>query len=49
MVQQTSTVRNNGAQNRLEIEENGLVAFATYRRENNTLMIPHVEARDGQG
>ena len=44
MVQQTSTVHNNAAQNRFEIEENGLVAFATYRRENNTLMIPHVEA-----
>ena len=39
-----SIVRDNAKQSRFEIEENGLVAFATYRRENNTVMIPHVEA-----
>jgi predicted GNAT family acetyltransferase len=44
MAEQTSIVRDNAAQNRFEIEENGLIAFATYRRENNTVMIPHVEA-----
>jgi predicted GNAT family acetyltransferase len=44
MVQQTSIVRDNTAQSRFEIEENGLIAFATYRRANNAVMIPHVEA-----
>ena len=39
-----SVVRDNAAQSRFEIEENGAVAFATYRRTGDTLMIPHVEA-----
>lgn len=44
MAEQTSTVRDNAAQNRFEIEENGQVAFATYRRADNVVTIPHVEA-----
>ena len=44
MAEQTSIVRNNAAQNRFEIEENGLTAFATYRRADNVVTIPHVEA-----
>jgi len=39
-----SIVRDNAKQSRFEIEENGLTAFANYRRDGNTVMIPHVEA-----
>lgn len=39
-----SIVRDNAAQNRFEMEEDGLITFATYRRDGNTVMIPHVEA-----
>jgi len=39
-----SIVRDNTVQSRFEIEENGLVAFATYRRAGDTVTIPHVEA-----
>ena len=39
-----SIVRDNAKQNRFEIEENGFTAFANYRRDGNTVMIPHVEA-----
>ncbi len=39
-----STVVDNAAQNRFELEENGLVAFADYRRSDGKLVIPHVEA-----
>ena len=39
-----STIRDNAALSRFETEENGLVAFATYRRADHTVTIPHVEA-----
>jgi predicted GNAT family acetyltransferase len=39
-----SIVRDNAALSRFEIEESGLVAFATYRRAGETVTIPHVEA-----
>lgn len=39
-----SIVRDNAKQSRFEIEENGAIAFANYRRADNTVMIPHVEA-----
>jgi predicted GNAT family acetyltransferase len=39
-----SIVHDNTAQSRFEIEENGLVAFATYRRAGDIVTIPHVEA-----
>ena len=39
-----SLVRDNAARNRFEIEENGFTAFATYRRSDGTVTIPHVEA-----
>ncbi len=39
-----SIVRDNAAKSRFEIEENSLVAFATYRRMGDTVTIPHVEA-----
>ncbi len=38
------TVTDNKPQNRFELEENGLVAFANYRREGQRVVIPHVEA-----
>jgi hypothetical protein len=34
----------NAEQHRFELAENGLIAFATYRRRGDTLVIPHVEA-----
>jgi len=37
-------VRDNTASNRFELEEQGALAFATYRRAGDTLTIPHVEA-----
>lgn len=37
-------VTDNPAQHRFELEIDGKVAFATYRRHGETLMIPHVEA-----
>jgi predicted GNAT family acetyltransferase len=43
-MQQMSIVRDNAARNRFEIEENGAIAFATYRRADNVVTIPHVEA-----
>lgn len=32
------------ARSRFELTENGLTAFATYRRTSNRVVIPHVEA-----
>jgi len=32
------------ARSRFELTENGLTAFATYRRAGNRVVIPHVEA-----
>ncbi|HET6474308.1 MAG TPA: GNAT family N-acetyltransferase [Pseudomonadales bacterium] len=37
-------VTDNTARSRFELEENGLVAFADYRRRDGVLVIPHVEA-----
>ncbi len=34
----------NAEKQRFELEENGLTAFATYRRRGDTIVIPHVEA-----
>jgi hypothetical protein len=39
-----SIVRDNTALNRFETEEDGQVAFATYRRTGDAVTIPHVEA-----
>jgi hypothetical protein len=38
------SVVNNEAKNRFELEENGELAFATYRRSGDVFTIPHVEA-----
>ena len=39
-----STVIDNEAARRFELEENGHTAFATYRRRDDIVTIPHVEA-----
>lgn len=36
--------RDNAARNRFELEVDGQVAFADYRRQPGRLVIPHVEA-----
>lgn len=36
--------RDNEARGRFELEENGLIAFADYRRHGQWLEIPHVES-----
>jgi predicted GNAT family acetyltransferase len=38
------TVIDNRAQSRFELVEDGKLAFATYRRQGDDLIIPHVEA-----
>jgi hypothetical protein len=38
------TVTDNPSRGRFELEENGLIAFANYRRDARTVVIPHVEA-----
>ncbi|HSC61730.1 MAG TPA: GNAT family N-acetyltransferase [Rhizomicrobium sp.] len=38
------SVVENEARSRFELEENGELAFATYRRSGNVFTIPHVEA-----
>jgi hypothetical protein len=38
------SVIENEAKNRFELEENGELAFATYRRSGDVFTIPHVEA-----
>lgn len=38
------SVVDNTARSRFELEENGELAFATYRRSGNIFTIPHVEA-----
>jgi uncharacterized protein len=38
------SVTDNTFRQRFELEENGLVAFAEYRRIGSHLVIPHVEA-----
>jgi len=37
-------VTDHPARRRFELEEEGKLAFANYRREGNLLIIPHVEA-----
>ncbi len=37
-------VRDNPAQSRFELEEQGLTAFADYTRSGDVLILPHVEA-----
>lgn len=37
-------VKDNPERSRFELEEDGHVAFADYRRDGSTLVIPHVEA-----
>jgi uncharacterized protein len=37
-------VADNVALNRFELTENGLTAFASYRRDGDRVVIPHVEA-----
>ena len=37
-------IRDNAAQHRFELEEQGQIAFADYEREGDVLIIPHVEA-----
>ena len=37
-------IRDNAALHRFELEVAGQVVFATYRRQGDTLAIPHVEA-----
>jgi hypothetical protein len=39
-----STVNDNEAARRFELEEEGHTAFATYRRADDIVTIPHVEA-----
>lgn len=39
-----STVTDNEAARRFELEEDGYVSFATYRRADNIVTIPHVES-----
>ena len=38
------SVIDNAERGRFELEENGELAFATYRRSGNVFTIPHVEA-----
>jgi predicted GNAT family acetyltransferase len=40
----TGVVRDNAARGRYELEIDGQVVFANYRRNGSTLVIPHVEA-----
>ncbi len=40
----TSSVRDNTHRSRFELEEEGQIAFADYRRSGDILVIPHVEA-----
>jgi predicted GNAT family acetyltransferase len=40
-------VRDNAAEGRFELKENGMLAFAEYRREGDTVQLPYVEAAPG--
>ena len=42
-----STVIDNRERHRFEMEEDGLPAFASYRRTGDVVTIPHVEADPG--
>lgn len=37
-------IRDDAERHRFELEENGAIAFASYRRDDGVLVIPHVEA-----
>lgn len=39
-----TTVTDNAARHRFELEEDGKLAFADYRRTDGRLVLPHVEA-----
>lgn len=39
-----NAIRDNAERGRFELEVEGKVAFANYRRDGQTLVIPHVEA-----
>lgn len=39
-----SDVRDNTEQDRYELEQDGMIAFADYRRSGNSVRISHVEA-----
>lgn len=39
-----SSFTDNAARQRFELVENGLTAFATYRRDGDHIVIPHVES-----
>ena len=40
----SSTIRDNAADRRFELERNGHIAFANYERRGSDLVIRHVEA-----
>jgi predicted GNAT family acetyltransferase len=40
-------VRDNAAEGRFELEEDGMLAFAEYRREGDVVQLPYVEAAPG--
>jgi predicted GNAT family acetyltransferase len=40
----TDDVRDNPARGRYELEIDGLIVFANYRRQGDVLYLPHVEA-----
>jgi uncharacterized protein len=44
MTEAPNPVTDNAARHRFELVENGLTAFATYRRDGGVITIPHVEA-----
>lgn len=39
-----SAVKDNPAKSRFELEEEGMVAFADYRKRDGVYMVPHVES-----
>ena len=44
MTEAHSPFSDNAAQRRFELVENGLTAFATYHRDGDHIVIPHVES-----
>ena len=47
MTDASNPVTDNATQHRFELVENGLTAFADYRRDGGRVIIPHVEAPAG--
>ncbi len=43
----SNPVTDNAARHRFELVENGMTAFADYRRADGVIVIPHVEAPAG--